>query len=82
MSRPVIYVKSIVAGLATLVVLLAVIAGAPFLAVAVMERLSGQAGGGGFVVFPVWPIITGVLLISTAVSIWIFRRASRARSGL
>jgi hypothetical protein len=76
-SRAVIYVKSVLAGLATLIVLLAVIAGAPLLAVTVMARLHGQDVYIGAVSFHVWPTATGVLLVSVAVSIWTFRGISR-----
>ena len=72
-----IYVKSLLAGLAALVVLLLAIGGAAFLAPVVMERLPGQPGV-GVVMFHVWPIVTGVLLISAAVSVWTFRKASRS----
>jgi hypothetical protein len=75
-----IYIKSFLAGLAALIVLCAGIIGAAFLAPVVMERLPLPAGI-GVVVFPKWTVVTGlalIVLVSTAVSWWTFKRAQRA----
>ena len=74
-----IYVRSFLAGLATLIALCVVIVGAAILAPAVMERLPFPSGG-GIIFFSTWTIITGVGLIvlaSAVVSCWTFKRAHR-----
>jgi hypothetical protein len=69
----VIYVKSLLAGLAALIIIAALII--------VMERLTPPAGGGVYFVgpfFSIWPVLIGALFIFAVVSYWAFKRASRA----
>ena len=77
-----IYVRSLLAGLAAPIVIAALIIGGFFFAPFVMERLPPQAGGGMgvFVIgpFSIWQIVTAALFIFTVVSLWAFKRASKA----
>jgi hypothetical protein len=77
-----IYLKSLLAGLAALIILATLLIGAFFLAPFVVERLARPAeGGGGFVLnspyVSIWPVIGGALFVFAAVSYWAFKRASR-----
>ena len=76
-----IYVKSFLAGLAAFIILSVLTVGATFLAPVVMERLPFSGGGVGFVAFPIWPIVTALLIISGAVSYRFFKKARRSQSG-
>lgn len=78
-----IYIKSFLAGIAAFIMLSAFLVGAAYLAPLVMERLPHRGGGVFVASFPIWPIMTGLLLISAIVSYRTFqksRRASRSRS--
>jgi hypothetical protein len=80
-----IYVKSLLAGLAALILIAALIVGALYLAPFVIERLpsSGQ-GGVGFDVYEngpwvsIWVLAIAPLCVFVGVSYWAFRRASKA----
>jgi hypothetical protein len=73
-----IYVKSIAAGLVALIVISALIIGGAPLVIGTMHPATGGAGiGWSFVDIPVLPLMTGVLLISAAISYSVFRRLSR-----
>jgi hypothetical protein len=78
----VIYVKSLLAGLAALIITAALIIGLLFFTPIVMERLAPSAGGVSYVVntpyVSIWPVLLGALFIFAAVSYWAFKRASRA----
>jgi hypothetical protein len=75
----VIYVKSLLAGLAALIIVAALIIGVLFFAPIVMERLTPPGGGVYFVgpYFSMWPVLVGALFIFAVVSYWAFKRASR-----
>ena len=76
-----IYVKSLLAGLAALIIIAALIIGGLFFAPIVMERLAPPAGAVSYVVstpyVSMWPVLIGALLIFAVVSYWAFKRASR-----
>ena len=77
-----IYLKSLLAGLATLIIIVALIIGVAVLAPVIMERLQppdGAAGVGVSVIgpFSIWPVAIGAWLAFAVVSYWFFKRASR-----
>jgi membrane protein implicated in regulation of membrane protease activity len=78
-----IYLKSLLAGLAALIILATLlIGGAFFLAPLVIERLAPGVGGVGSYVLStpyvsIWTVIGGAVGIFAVVSYWAFRRASR-----
>ena len=82
-----IYVKSLLAGLAALILTAMLIVGSLYLASFVIERIpsSGQ-GGVGFDVYEngpwvsIWVLAIAALCIFAAVSYWAFKRASRGAS--
>jgi hypothetical protein len=77
----VIYVKSLLAGLAALIVIAALIIGMFFFAPIVMERLTPPGVGVEYFVSPyfsMWPVLIGALFIFAVLSYLAFKRASRA----
>ena len=71
-----IYVKSILAGLAAMIVMVALIVGVAPLVVPPITVSPRGAIGWNFVRLPIRPMMAGALLISVAISYWVFKRAS------
>jgi len=69
-----IYAKSLLAGLAALIVMTVLIIGAAPLVIGMMHPATG---GVGWVPIPMLPTMTGALLVSAAVSYAVFKRAGR-----
>lgn len=77
-----IYLKSLLAGLAAVILVAALIIGGAFVAPLVMERLqppNEDAIGAWAFAFPALPVAIGAFIVFVAVSYWAFRRASRAQ---